>query len=89
MMVQSLIKNPNSMVPPSHFRRACAAQSLAIDPQMKLKLFPDEYEDIIDISKPPFPMHVHGPDGRDKSRPAFAYIVFPDNNYQTYVHEIN
>src|SRR2546428_7713178 len=76
MMVQSSLKNLKHMVRPSHFRKFYAAQSLAIDPQ--IKLFPRKNEDVIDISKPLFAMLVHGPDSTDKSRPAFAYVVFPD-----------
>jgi hypothetical protein len=86
-MVQSSLENPRHMVRPSLFRRFYAAQSLAINPQMKL--FPREGEDIIDISKPLFAMLVHGPGRKDKSRPAFAYIVFPDTTYRMYVHVIN
>jgi hypothetical protein len=87
MMVQSSLKNPKHMVPPSQFRKAYAAQSLEVNPQ--LKLFPRVHENVIDISKPLFAMLVHGPDSTDKSRPAFAYIVFPDNTYTMYVHVIN
>jgi hypothetical protein len=87
LMVQSSLKKPSHMVRPSLFRKFYAARSLAINPQMKL--FPHGGEDVIDISKPLFAMLVHGPDSKDKSRPAFAYIVFPDNTYRMYVHVIN
>jgi len=86
-MVQSSLKNSKHMVRPSQFRRAYAAQSLAIHPQMKI--FPRRHEDVIDISKPLFAMLVHGPDGTDKSRPTFAYIVFPDTTYKMYVHVLD
>lgn len=86
-LTQSSVKDPKRIVRRSRFRESLAAQSLAVDPQMRLAFY--GYENVIDISKPLFAMLIHGPDRRDASRPAFAYIVFPDNTYRVYAHVIN
>ena len=87
MMVQSYTKSAGQLVPRSLFRLGYAAQSQVVLPPRDL--FLENPDVIIDISKPIFTILIHGHNRKDKSRPAFAHVVIPDNTYRMYVDHIN
>jgi hypothetical protein len=81
-LTESKVRTPWTIVHPSVFRSEYAE---VFQPDL---FQPDEYEERDEISYI-YSIILHGCEPSTPSIPSFIHVVFPDRDFQTYIHRIN